>query len=56
MHLSIRRCPSEFMNVTVWEHRTFDSSPNIIKMMETRRMRWAGHVERMGAKRNIHMI
>jgi hypothetical protein len=23
--LSIRRRPSEFMNVTVWEHRTFDN-------------------------------
>jgi hypothetical protein len=21
--LSIRRCPSEFMNVTMWEHRIF---------------------------------
>jgi hypothetical protein len=21
----IRRCPSKFMNVMMWEHRTFDS-------------------------------
>jgi hypothetical protein len=25
MRLSIRRRPSEFMNVKVWEHRTFDN-------------------------------
>jgi hypothetical protein len=28
------------------------SSPSIIKIMKTRRMRWAGHVARMGEKRN----
>jgi hypothetical protein len=26
------------------------SSPNIIRMIKSRRMRWAGHVARMGAK------
>jgi hypothetical protein len=29
------------------------SSPNIIRVMKSRRMRWAGHVERMG-KREVH--
>jgi hypothetical protein len=28
------------------------SSPNIIKMIKSRRMRWAGYVARMGEKRN----
>jgi hypothetical protein len=28
------------------------SSPNIIRMIKSRRMRWAGHVARMGAKRD----
>jgi hypothetical protein len=28
------------------------SSPNIIRMIKSRSMRWAGHVARMGAKRN----
>jgi hypothetical protein len=28
------------------------SSPSIIRMIESRRMRWAGHVARMGEKRN----
>jgi hypothetical protein len=29
------------------------SSPNIIRVMKSRRMRWAGHVARMGEKRCI---
>jgi hypothetical protein len=28
------------------------SSPSIIRMMKSRRMRWIGHVARMGKKRN----
>jgi hypothetical protein len=28
------------------------STPNIFRMMKSRKMRWAGHVERMGKKRN----
>jgi hypothetical protein len=32
------------------------SSPNIIRMIKLRRMRWAGNVTRMVAKRNPHRI
>jgi hypothetical protein len=32
------------------------SSPNIIRMKKSRRMRWAGHVARMGEKRNAYRI
>jgi hypothetical protein len=32
------------------------SSPNIITMIKSRRMRWAGHVARMGAKTNAYRI
>jgi hypothetical protein len=32
------------------------SSPSIIRMIKSRRMRWAGHVARMGAKRNAYRI
>jgi hypothetical protein len=32
------------------------SSPNIIRMMKSRSMRWAGHVARMGATRNAYRI
>jgi hypothetical protein len=29
-------------------------SPNIIRMIKSRRMRWAGHVARMGETRNAY--
>jgi hypothetical protein len=29
-----------------------DSSPSVIRMIKSRRMRWAGHVASMGEKRN----
>jgi hypothetical protein len=32
------------------------SSPSIIKMIKSRRIRWAGHVARMGEKRNADRI
>jgi hypothetical protein len=32
------------------------SSPNIIRMIKSRRMRWAGRVARMAEKRNAHRI
>jgi hypothetical protein len=31
-------------------------SPNIIRMIKPRRMRWAGHVARMGETRNAYRI
>jgi hypothetical protein len=32
------------------------SSSNIIRTIKSRRMRWAGHVARMGEKRNAYRI
>jgi hypothetical protein len=32
------------------------SSPNIIRTIKSRRMRWAGHVARMGERRNAYRI
>jgi hypothetical protein len=32
------------------------SSPNIIRMIKSRRMRWAGHVTRMGERRGADRI
>jgi hypothetical protein len=32
------------------------SSPSIIRMIKSRRMRWAGHVTRMGTKRNSYKM
>jgi hypothetical protein len=32
------------------------SSPNIVRMIKSRRMRWAGHVARMGAGRGVYRV
>jgi len=32
------------------------SSPNIVRLIKSRRMRWAGHVARMGERRGIYRI
>jgi hypothetical protein len=31
-------------------------SPNIIRQIKSRRMRWAGHVARMGQERNVYNV
>jgi hypothetical protein len=36
------------------ELHNFCSSPNIIRMIKSRRMRWAGHVARIGVNRNAY--
>jgi hypothetical protein len=38
------------------ELRDLYSSPSIIKMIKSRRMRWAGHLARMGEKRNAYRL
>jgi hypothetical protein len=38
------------------ELHNFYSSPSIIRMMKSRRMRWAGQVARMGEKRHAYRI
>ena len=32
------------------------SSPNIVRLIKSRRMRWAGHVARMEEGRNVHKV
>jgi hypothetical protein len=32
------------------------SSPNIVKVIKSRRMRWAGHVACMGERRGVHRV
>jgi hypothetical protein len=38
------------------ELRELYSSPSIIRIIKSRRMRWSGHVARMGAKRNAYRL
>ena len=32
------------------------SSPNIVQVIKSRRMRWAGHVARMGERRGVYRV
>jgi hypothetical protein len=38
------------------ELRDLYSSPSIIRIIKSRKMRWAGHVARMGEKRNAYRL
>jgi hypothetical protein len=38
------------------ELRDLYSSPSIIRIIKSKRMRWAGHVARMGEKRNAYRL
>jgi hypothetical protein len=38
------------------ELRDLYSSPSIIRIIKSRRMRWAGHVARRGEKRNAYRL
>jgi hypothetical protein len=38
------------------ELNDLNSSPNLIRVIKLRRMRWAGHVARMGEKRGVYRI
>ena len=42
-----RRLPKEELNDVY-------SSPNIVRVIKSRRMRWAGHVARMGEERSVY--
>jgi hypothetical protein len=39
-----------------YELHNFYSSPSIIRVIKSRRMRWAGHAAQMGEKRNAYRI
>ena len=32
------------------------SSPNIVRVIKSRRMRWAGHVARLGEEREVYRV
>jgi hypothetical protein len=38
------------------ELHNFYSSPSIIRIIKSRRMRWVGHMARMGEKRNVYRL
>jgi hypothetical protein len=46
----------EWRKLPIEELRDLYSSPSIIRIMKSRRMRWAEHVARMGEKRNSYRL
>jgi hypothetical protein len=38
------------------EHNNLYSLPNIVRAVKSRRMRWAGHMARMGEGRGMHRV
>jgi hypothetical protein len=48
--------PSSKYKLTRAELHDFYSSPNIVKIIKARRMRWAGHVARMRERRGISIV
>jgi hypothetical protein len=38
------------------ELNELDSSPNIVRVIKPRRMRWTGHVARMGDRRGVFKV
>jgi hypothetical protein len=47
-----------FFNIISKCYKNFDlySLPNIVRVVKSRRMRWAGHVTRMGEERGVHRV
>jgi hypothetical protein len=50
------RVPPDVRKLHNEELHDLYSSPSIIRIMKSRRMRWAGHVARMGKKRNAYRL
>jgi hypothetical protein len=46
----------EWEKLHIEELRDLYSSPSIITIIKSRRVRWAGHVARMGEKRNAYRL
>jgi hypothetical protein len=50
----IKMLTGEWRKLHTEEFNVLYCSPNIVRVIKSRRMRWAGHVVRMGEKRHIH--
>jgi len=47
---------TEFLDGWNVELNDLYSSPNIVRVIKSRRMRWAGHVTRMGEEREVYRV
>ena len=48
--------PGEWRNLYNEERNDLYCSPNIVRVIKSRRMRWAGHVARMGEGRGVYRV
>jgi hypothetical protein len=48
--------PGEWRNLHNEVLHILYSSPNIIRQIKSRKLRWAGHVARMGEERNVYKV
>ena len=46
----------EWRRLRIEELNDLYSSPNILRVIKSRRMRWAGHVARMGEERGVYRV
>jgi len=47
---------SEWRRLQTEELNDLYSSPNIVRVIKSRRMRWAGHVAHMGEERRVYRV
>jgi hypothetical protein len=50
------KIPSDNARIIIEELHNLYTFPSIIRMIKSKRMRWAGHVARMGEEECIHDI
>jgi hypothetical protein len=50
------KVPGEWRKLHNEELNDLYCSPNIVRVTKSRRMRWAGHVARMGERRSVYRI
>jgi hypothetical protein len=46
----------EWRKLHIEEHHNFYSSPDIIRQIKSRRMKWMGHVAHMGEERKLYKV
>jgi hypothetical protein len=54
LDLKVRKTSLRKLHVD--ELHSLYSSPNIVRVIKLRRMRWAGHVARMGERRDVYRV